>query len=122
MTSHKQVIRNLMDGKTELKKHSKGHNIELKDYNDEITLIIGYGHAVYGLKYRNCITVFTGWRGYSTTTSKHLTQIKDVVKQDEDHVLNTVNLKPSDKFGSFNMTEQIQDNMPSKQELTAQAL
>jgi len=34
-------------------------------------MIVGYGWAVYARRK----TVYTGWRGYSSTTSKHITLI-----------------------------------------------
>lgn len=37
-----------------------------------IPAIIGYDWAVYSVYVKDSVVVFTGWRGYSPTTTKHI--------------------------------------------------
>jgi len=54
----------------------KSLHIKIVDTPDE-TLLVGYGWAVYGArdKATGMTTYYEGWRGYSPTTSKQLTQM-----------------------------------------------
>ena len=53
----------------------KSNSMQIIDSKDK-TLLVGYGHAVYGSRDKNTgeITFYKGWDGYSITTSKQLSQ------------------------------------------------
>jgi len=38
-------------------------------------VVVDYGWAILAKRTPKTITIYTGWRGYSVTTSKHLSQI-----------------------------------------------
>lgn len=73
--------------------------------------IIGYGHAVYAVVYDPPETVlFTGWDGYSNTTSTHMNTIRSEVP---DGVLEEVDAQPKtddllslDELRTFDVVEQ----------------
>ena len=62
----------------------KSLNMSIVDTPKE-TLLVGYGWAVYGAKDKETgkVTYYSGWRGYSSTTSKQLSQTGIMVKADK---------------------------------------
>lgn len=52
-----------------------GRNLESVKSGNKMYLV-GYGHAIYGEKNLKTgrVTYYSGWDGYSRTTSKHLSQ------------------------------------------------
>ena len=82
------------------------NNLEILNKGDK-TFLIGYGHAVYGMRDKDTgkTTFFKGWDGYSRTTSKQLSQTglrgADIV---EDKKPSTTDL---DKFYKVNTVVDI---------------
>jgi hypothetical protein len=59
-------------------------NVTATKLHDGSVAIIGYGHAVYAVVTDPPSTVlFTGWDGYSPTTSKHMNVIRDEVPDNQ---------------------------------------
>lgn len=77
MISQKDVA--VAFGKGELFGKASNFEIECFEHKGNMwTMLVGYGHACYALRSpEGHITFFSGWRGYSaTTTSKHLPAVR----------------------------------------------
>jgi hypothetical protein len=94
MTSHDQLIKNFLSGRHDNWNDKKGNSMTIEE-KDNHTTIVGYGHALYCLKYGGTVVLFNSWRGKSRTTSKHLTQIETKAKSDE-HI-NLVKVNDQDR-------------------------
>jgi len=76
MLTNDEIIRKFVNGAI------SGHSNSMMISGDSL---IGYKWAVYGKRVGNKIIVYTGWRGYSTTTSKHINNLKqyaDVISKE----------------------------------------
>jgi len=73
--SNNQLAKNFVTGQHPNVNDRNSNRMAIKEKENH-TIIEGYGHALYAIKYRGTVIVFNDWRGYSQTTSKHLTQIK----------------------------------------------
>jgi len=82
MTAHRDLIKNFLSGRHSNYTDKNGNSMEIKERENH-TIIEGYGHALYCLKYGGTVVLFNDWRDYSRTTAKHLTQIKGLAEADE---------------------------------------
>lgn len=90
MTSHNDLIENFLTGRHNSYSDRNGHNMDI-EVKDDHSIMTGYGHALYCLKYGGTVVLFNSWRGRSRTTSKHLTQIKTQAEKDQHIKLVEVN-------------------------------
>lgn len=50
------------------------------------TILVGYGHAVYAMRYETGkVVLYTGWLGKSQTTSEHLGLVDDYATMEDAH-------------------------------------
>ena len=71
--SNRELIRRFVEGKTS----GKACNMEIREADGK-TLLVGYGWARYAERQKDSgeITLFDGWYGYSSTTSRHVNMVR----------------------------------------------
>jgi hypothetical protein len=76
-----EVGRRFRNGKTS----GKASNVEIKNY-DDFTALVGYGWAVYAVRNKQTgdVIYFSGWDGYSQSTTCQLNKLKLRERNKED--------------------------------------
>jgi hypothetical protein len=79
--SQLEVGRRFRNGKTS----GKASNVEIKEY-DDFTALVGYGWAVYAIRNKQTgdVIYFSGWDGYSSSTSCQLNKLKLRERNDDE--------------------------------------
>jgi len=76
MKSNNNLINDFITGNYNPDNKQKANSMTIKEDGDH-SLLIGYGHAIYGLRTpEGHVHIFNSWYGRSTTTSSHLNRLK----------------------------------------------
>jgi len=76
MKSNSNLINDFITGNYNPDNKQKANSMSIKEHGDH-SLLIGYGHAIYGLRTpEGRVHIFMSWYGRSTTTSSHLTRLE----------------------------------------------
>jgi len=82
MATNNELYNNFLTGRYNTNTEKKSNNMRIKEKNNH-TIIEGYGHALYALKFGGTVVLFDEWYGYSPTTSTHLNKIRGKARSDE---------------------------------------
>lgn len=127
MATNKEVFDNFCeDDYRDLKSDKESNNLRIIEKED-FTVLEGYGHAMYGLKIGNTVVIFNGWRGYSNTTSKHLTIFERRARKTMGVTVHKSEKDPKSRQSNLENIfdrEELEEVVPKEKlsEMTAQAL
>jgi len=90
MKSNSNLINDFITGNYKTDNKQEANSMTIKENGDH-SLLIGYGHAIYGIRTpEGHIHIFNSWYGRSSTTSTHLNRLKGSTKGKKDSDLYTI--------------------------------
>lgn len=80
MQSNEELVRNFSNGA----QRGQSNRMSILRGNNGETFLIDYGWAVIGERLKNGkVIAYTGWKGYSSTTSRHVNIVKRYADKEE---------------------------------------
>ena len=106
MATNNEIVQNFITGRHGTYTERNAHSQQIREKENH-SILEGYGHALYGLKFGGTVVIFNSWYGYSSTTSSHLNRLKGKAKSDEH--LNVIVTDQFDQPKSRNSSKILED-------------